>query len=220
MSQLTEYVVDLPAAARLVSLMGMKADMERVVEYSSRMVERYSGAHLAKSPFDIVGFTTHVDFIDWEALSTATSVAYARCFASGVRVSLRDDVPALIDLDLREVHDFLLAFRNKHAAHSVNPFEQNSVTVHIGDAFSSAQEITSLVPRHTRQTGFAFDLPARAKRLAEWWLTRIGADIGAETTKVRDVLRTMSLDELRAPGPLRSRTRDQNRDVHARRERP
>lgn len=200
--------------------MGIKADLERVVGYSSRMIERYSGAHLAKSPFDIVGFTTPLDFVDWEALSTAASVAYARCFSSGVRDSLSQDDPTLADPELRTLHEFLMEFRNKHVAHSVNPFEQNSVTVHIGDAFASAQEIVSVTPRHTRQTGFTLELPERVQRLAQLWLTRVTEEIDAETLSLREILRTMSLDDLKLHGPLRSVPVEQKRDVRKRRRRP
>jgi hypothetical protein len=217
MSQIHEYNVVIPEAARLASLMGAKADLERVLAYVERMIERWSGPHLAKSPFDIVGFTTPVDFDEWEALSTATAVAYARCFMSGVREELPEDDVKLGTSEIIATHAFLMAFRNKHVAHSVNPFEQNTVGVQIADTFASASEIESVTPRHTRQNGFSFDEPPRVRNLAKWWLERVSADISRETIRVRDILRKMSLDEVKLAGELPSHAVDQKRDVRIRR---
>jgi hypothetical protein len=168
MTTVDEYSVVLPEAARLADLVGIKADMEKVVAYASRMIERWCGPQLAKSPFDIVCFTTPLDFLEWEALSTATAVAYARCFATGVRGRLPPVDDLLGDPDLKVTHSFLVEFRNKHAAHSVNAFEENEVADHVGSNFASSGEIEAVTPRHTRQSGFSLDLPSRALRLAEW----------------------------------------------------
>jgi hypothetical protein len=72
---MAEYALPVPGAARLASLTGLKSDLEQVVEYCGRMIDRYAGAHLKESPFDIVAFTTHVDFIDWEARLEELAVA-------------------------------------------------------------------------------------------------------------------------------------------------
>jgi len=217
MTQVHEYNVVIPEAARLASLMGVKADLERVLAYAERMFERWSGPHLAKSPFDIVGFSTEVDFDEWEALSTAAAVAYGRCFMSGVRQELPEDDVKLGTTEIIATHEFLMAYRNKHVAHSVNPFEQNTVTVQIADTFATASEIESVTPSHTRQTGLAFDEPPRVRDLANWWLARVSADISGETIRIRDILRKMSLDEIKAAGGPPLRQIDQKRDVRTRR---
>jgi hypothetical protein len=54
---MAEYVFPVPGAARLASLAGIQSDLQQVVEYCDRMIERYAGEHLSQSPFDIVGFT-------------------------------------------------------------------------------------------------------------------------------------------------------------------
>ena len=58
------------------------------------------------------------------ALWTAALVSYARCFASGVRYGLTSDLFGHFEGEPREVHEYYLELRNKHIAHSVNPFEQ------------------------------------------------------------------------------------------------
>lgn len=214
-----EFHIAIPVAERLASLAGIKADLEQVAEYCDRMIERYAGAHLKKSPFDIVGFATHLDLIDWEALSTAASVAYARCFVSGVRQSLD---PALLsgeDAELRSTHDFILNLRNKHVAHSVNSFEENSVTVHVEEFFKSSAEISSVVPRHTRQTGLSFDEPAKLKRLVAWWLARVREESRAEVEVVLRVVRAMPLVDVRAFGALSSSSSEDRQSGVAKRRR-
>src|SRR5260370_12586829 len=111
---MAEYVFPVSGAARLASLAGIQSDLEQVVEYCDSMIERYAGKHLKRSPFDIVGFTTPVDFVEWEALSTAACVSYARCFLSGVRQSLEPGLLATAAAELRDTHEFMLSLRNKH----------------------------------------------------------------------------------------------------------
>jgi len=208
-----EFHFSVPGAARLASLAGLRGDLSSVDGYCGRMIERYAGAHLKKSPFDIVGFTTHVDFVDWEALSTAASVAYARCFLSGVRQSLDPALLSQADVELRETHEFVLHMRNKHVAHSVNSFEENSVTVHVEDSFVSPSQICSVVPRSTRQSGFSFDLPAKLKRLAQWWLERVREEEAVETQVVLQLAKAMSLAEVRALGELKSSSAQDRRST-------
>lgn len=72
------------------------------------------------------------------------------------------------EAELRSTHEFIWHLQNKHVAHSVNSFEENSVTVHVEESFQSSAEIVGVGPRHTRQTGFAFDGPAKLKNLVSW----------------------------------------------------
>jgi len=218
---MAEYAFPVAGAARLASLAGIKSDLEQVVDYCDRMIERYSGAHLKHSPFDIVGFTTHVDFTDWEALSTAACVSYARCFLSGVRQSLDHDLLPNVETELSDSHEFILNLRNKHVAHSVNSFEENSVTVHIDDGFRSSAEICSVVPRHSRSAGLPFDGPEKLRRLASWWLTKVREETSLELSKVIALAQAMSLDEIRAFGGLKSTASDEKRsNVGTRRNQP
>lgn len=62
-----------------------------------------------------------------KALIHSGTVAYARCFKSGVRaVKLSADKfsSSFPGFD-REAHDYLMALRDKHFAHSVNSFERS-----------------------------------------------------------------------------------------------
>lgn len=216
-----EFQISIAGATRLASLAGIKADLEQVLEYCDRMIDRYAGAHLKKSPFDIVGFTTHVDFIDWEALSTAACVTYARCFVSGVRQSLDAALLDGAETELRSTHEFILHLRNKHVAHSVNSFEENSVTVHVEEHFQSSAEIVSAVPRHHRQIGLAFDGPAKLKQLATWWLVKVREETHVEMGAVIRLVQAIPLEQIRAFGELKSSSSEDRRiSVDKRRNQP
>lgn len=63
-----------------------------------------------------------------EALSSAALVRYARCFAKGVRRSLPADIIAHLSTEENKDHNYFVNVRDKHIAHSVNPYEDNCVT--------------------------------------------------------------------------------------------
>ena len=63
--------------------------------------------------------------IEARALISAGVIAYARCFKTGVRIErLNADTlsNSVAGFDL-EIHEYLIALRDKHVAHSVNNFE-------------------------------------------------------------------------------------------------
>jgi hypothetical protein len=200
MAEHTTYLFAVPQAARLGSLAGIKSDLENVVQYCDRMIERYCGDHLKKSPFDIVGLTTPLDFLDWEALSISACVAYTRCFVSGVRGSLDPAHLGSADNDLRSLHGFIIDMRNKHVAHSVNPFEENQITVQISDTLQSAAEITTIGISHGSRVGFQMDVPPQLKRLASWWLEKVEAEVITEREMLLQVTQNLSLSDIRAFG--------------------
>jgi hypothetical protein len=80
------------------------------------------------------------DAILIEALWTSALVKYARCFASGKRFGLDEKIFEHFDGDPIGAHRYFIDMRNKHIAHSVNPFEE----VRVGVVLSapSAQPLT------------------------------------------------------------------------------
>lgn len=70
-----------------------------------------------------------------QALWTSILIAYERCFSSGKRVSLQHSDLNAIDPSggALALHKYYAAMRDKHLAHSVNPF----ATVKIGAALAS-----------------------------------------------------------------------------------
>jgi len=62
-----------------------------------------------------------------ENLWTAALIRYARCFASGKRFGLAESIFDGLKGEPHKVHKMYIDLRNKHTAHSVNPFEQMEV---------------------------------------------------------------------------------------------
>jgi hypothetical protein len=67
------------------------------------------------------------DTVLQQALWTSALVAYARCFGTGVRYGITPEIYARFEGEPLEVHKHYIKMRNKHIAHSVNPFEQVKV---------------------------------------------------------------------------------------------
>lgn len=71
---------------------------------------------------------------------TAGLIAYVRCFATGVRFGLREDVFKQREGAV-EVHQFVRGLRDKHIAHSVNPFEQTAVGLILSEPTATERKV-------------------------------------------------------------------------------
>ena len=212
-----EFQFNIPEATALASYMGAQSDMRQVKIFCDVLIERYAGDHLKKSEFDIVGFSTPIDFDEWDAFTAAACIRYARCFKTGVRIALDPLDVASAKPDYVELHEFVIALRDKHIAHSVNAFEDNVVMVTIRDDFQSALQVDTVSARHTRRSGLAMRDPARLKDLSQWWYDHLEVLIRAERTRLLEIARRTPIADLRAAGEvppeplLRSVTRRRSR---------
>jgi hypothetical protein len=91
------------------------------------------------------------DHILLESLWVSALIKYARCFATGKRFGLSKDIYQNLQGEPLKAHQFYIDLRNKHIAHSVNPFEQ----MEVGFVLSSVDEpdkrivgIATLAIRH------------------------------------------------------------------------
>lgn len=202
----TNYRFPVPEAARLASLGGIEQDLQGVIAYCDVLIDRSE--------------ITKLNFVEWEAISSAAVVRYARCFSSGVREALEHDLLNLADPDLQELHRFIIDLRNKHVAHSVNPFEENDVTLQIASHFQSSEEITAVNTAHGRLIGLSFGMPDQLKRLAEWLLLKLIEEVKNEKVKLLKLARTRPLVELKAYGVPEHAASASNNSVGRRRGRP
>jgi hypothetical protein len=101
---------------------------------------------LAKFP-PVAGHEDELDepVIVRKSLWNAALVAYARSFATGVRgTRLSTDMFNVLGekaLDAVEAHDYFLAQRNKHVAHSVNRLEDVRVVLMVGDGVNTTKGV-------------------------------------------------------------------------------
>ena len=102
--------VDFPEAIEIANWAGIRFDLGFVRDACDRfLVSDASDEVLRRALFD------------------STLSAYARCFKGhdGVRVGLDEpDFESMGEPTVLGLHRFLIALRDKHVSHSVNPFEQ------------------------------------------------------------------------------------------------
>ncbi len=110
-------LVTTAEATALTDLEGAKHDLDTAAAFCERL-EAINDQSLESS-------------VMVDALSTAIAIRYARCFTSGVRAKLTEDVLTTLLPQLRQLHEYLLVVRDKHVAHSVNALEENHVTIHL-----------------------------------------------------------------------------------------
>lgn len=86
-----------------------------------------------------------------ESLWVSALIKYARCFATGKRFGLSKNIFQNLHGESLKAHQFYIDLRNKHIAHSVNPYEQ----MEVGFVLSSVAEqekkiigVSTLTMRH------------------------------------------------------------------------
>ncbi len=101
--------VTTPTARELADLVGIILDLEFVLEGVRRL------AVIDKPPQDV---------LIAQALWNAVLVAYARCFVGGRRQELSTSLFESLKPGAAQAHQHIMDMRDKHVAHSVNPFDQ------------------------------------------------------------------------------------------------
>lgn len=78
-----------------------------------------------------------------ESLWTTALISYIRCFSTGKRFGLSENIFKNKELkgDPVGCHRYYKNLRNRHIAHSVNPFEQVMVDIELSPPNSSKQEV-------------------------------------------------------------------------------
>lgn len=93
----------------------------------------------------------HHDKLLLRTLWTAALIAYVRCFSAGKRYGLTPEIFTSFDGDPLAAHQFYKDLRDKHIAHSVNPFEQVKVGVVLSTEYADVKQVegvTTLVMSH------------------------------------------------------------------------
>ncbi len=114
MEQTPIVELTLPSARLLADQASVSKDLQFVVACCDRLLAASKDA----------------DDVTAEALWSAALIAYARSFATGKRIARLTEADLLttgLEGEVVEFHRTVLGLRDKHVAHSVNPFEQVKV---------------------------------------------------------------------------------------------
>jgi hypothetical protein len=102
--------VDFPEAKRLADIASILRDLQATRETCKRLMDLLD--------------SQDKDSILLEGLWSAALVRYTRCFAFGKRYGLTEEVFDGLEGDPVGTHRWYKSMRDKHVAHSVNPYEQ------------------------------------------------------------------------------------------------
>jgi len=182
--------LNLPEASLYADLSGIALDLECTIQLCSQLDELFSSGQLA--PLLV------------EGLEIAAVVRYSRCFSSGVRSRVPTEVLAKLSPEQQVSHQTFLELRNKYVAHSVNPFEENTVVAWVSD-HPEETEIQSVSVHMGRIASFGAPTVQELKALAQEVLRELQSRIEEERAKVLAHARTLPYTELKnrpMPGPF------------------
>ena len=181
--------VDFPEAQRLADLASISQDLKAAIDTCSRLAEL-----LREDSKDGV-------LID--SLWTTALIRYARCFASGKRYGLGEEILADLPGDPIGAHRWYKNLRDKHIAHSVNPFENVLVGAVLAPQDSAEKGVIGvsiLVGRH-----MVADIAGveQLGRLCTILGRKIAELIKDSKEKVLQIAKAMPIDEIYSrPRPI------------------
>lgn len=149
------------------------------------------------------------DHILIEALWTSALIRYARCFAESKGFGLSESVFDGLQGDPLGAHRFYMNLRNKHIAHSVNPFEQMEAGLVLSPAENAEKGIIGVATLAMRQISSDVEGVHQLGLLAKVVLGKACERAKHYEQQVLEIPKKMPLDDLYkrsrprriAPGP-------------------
>ena len=129
------------------------------------------------------------------SLWVAAVISYARCFSSGKRFGLSNTLFSNIEGGV-ECHQLYMNLRNKHIAHSVNPFEQVVVGLVLSPPASSDRKVEGISILSQKLIHFDTEGIQNLRRLTLIAMKHIETQGKAASTNALEVGMKLPLDEL------------------------
>ncbi len=174
--------IDLKEASRLSDLTGISADLSDAQELANELKKLLADA----------------DWNRWnvEALTIAILVKYSRPFSNGIRDKLEiDKLPALSE-EQREKHRHLMAFRNKHIAHSVNSYENNQPIARYVEGREDTEGVYEISCQHGRVVGLSSNEIKEVLELTAAILSYVDNELKKEKKALLGIVRKIPIKEL------------------------
>lgn len=111
--------VNFPKARKWADIVSLTFDIDSAIRICERLIRELE---INKNDRVII-----------ESLWTTALIKYARCFSSGKRFGLTIELFNGLKGDPVGTHNYYIEMRNKHLAHSVNPFEQVKIALILAD---------------------------------------------------------------------------------------
>ena len=179
----------IPEAQKLADLTGIKLDLKSALTFCELHIEIDPEAPDIDISELLRGEYTR------QGLSRAAIITYGRCWGSGVRKSLPENILIKLSPASKIIHQQVIDIRNKWAAHSVNHFDEVKVFLQINEGTSFHDNLSVTVHSHS-VAGFRRDFMIPMKTLCEELLALVEAESALESEKVTELARGLSKDEI------------------------
>jgi hypothetical protein len=126
--KLQSAILTSPKAEELAEIGGVLHDLEFAIATCTSLIAVLNRKNEGETTAQAKGN----DFLV-RALYTAALVTYVRCFTSGKRIKLDPDKIFSSAKGAIDLHNYYKNMRDKHIAHSVNPFEETSIAAVLSD---------------------------------------------------------------------------------------
>ena len=136
------------------------------------------------------------DSILIESLWTASLIRYARCFTSGKRYGLTEAMFEGLQGEPIKVHRMYIDLRNKHIAHSVNPFEQMEVGLVLSPKNGHKKKIIGVATLSMRLITLDVEGVHQLGLLSKVILKKVCEIAKQYEQKTLEIGKTLPLDEL------------------------
>jgi len=139
-----------------------------------------------------------------QALWTAALISYARCFASGARLGLTPAIYDKFDGEPRETHQMYIDMRNKHIAHSVNPFEQVKVAAVLSPPGNPIREVQGVATLSMKRISDEIEGVKQLRLMARSALGEVERLCKEQQQQVLEDAKLMLIEELYATAAPRT----------------
>jgi len=136
MPELYMAKVDYKEAKELADLISIYNDLSYAIEVLKNLLELFKDESK--------------DNILVQSLWTAALISYVRCFSGGKRFGLSENIFKGLAGDPIGCHRYYKNLRDKHIAHSVNPFEQVVVGLVLSEPDDPKQEVKGVAALHLK----------------------------------------------------------------------
>lgn len=179
-------VVEFEVARELADAVSIGQDLDFVIEALTRLNQLLDEA-------------SEPDGVLSQAYWSAALVAYVRCFSSGKRSAIDTSVFDGVrgpNHTAGEVHVHFKNMRDKHVAHSVNPFEQVAVALMLSAEPSEKREVQGVGTLYMRWLSPSQDGVSSLLELAKIARQEVAVRATELKSATLDQGRRMSIDEL------------------------
>ncbi|MEK6725459.1 MAG: hypothetical protein AABY54_02750 [Deltaproteobacteria bacterium] len=131
-----------------------------------------------------------------ESLWTSALIRYARCFTASKRFGLSESIFDGLQGDPVGAHRLYINLRNKHIAHSVNPFEQMEVGVILSPVKSAEKEVLGVATLSMRLISHDVEGIRQLGTLAKVVMEKVSKLAKDYEQKVIEEARKIPIDDL------------------------